>query len=422
MSFLKNLFGGTFETHFDAGEALFEEGRLGEAKLCYEKALGRRKDAPEGSVKRAEQQIAICSQQLAETKLAEADETARGGDLEGALLLLQDAREISQDPKILEAIQERVRSYEAEDTRRLVEDSEELSEEELMTIIAGTWTDAQAEEYAAMPEDLEAAFLAAHDGEHEKAVEVIKGILARDDLTETPKYLYLELGRAQVMCEQFQDAVEMLDTFLKAVDGDKDATEVKVQACDIKAVALAAMERFDEAEEQLRVATAITPEDHRVFLKLGVFLRGRERFSKAVGALEKARELMGQMQPDFTVIRELGFTYLAMERKEEAKACLTSVIEHLASRGEHNQFDPQTTVALASLREETGEPMLAADLYRHLAVGYDTRNHFVYNAEAARLLKAAGADEALVDRYVTRAMELVSSDEQRDVLNKILSR
>lgn len=421
MSFLKSLLGGTFESHFDAAEALFEEGRLGEAKLRYEKALGRRREGPDAAVTLVEERIAACVRRLAEAKLTEADETARSGDLEGALLLLQDAREISGAPEILEAIQKRVRSYEAEDTRRLVEDSEELSEEELMTIIAGTWTDAQAEEYAAMPEDLEAAFLAAHDGEHKKAVTVIKDILARDDLAETPKYLYLELGRAQVMCEQFQDAVEMLDIFLKAVADDGEAIEVRVQACDLKAVALAAMERFEEAEKQLRAATTLTPEDHRVFLKLGVFLRGRENYGSAVGALEKARELMGQMQPDFTVIRELGFTYLAMERKEEAKACLTGVIEHLASRGEHNQFDPQTAVALAGLREEKGELMLAADLYRHLAVGYDTRNHFVYNAEAARLLKAAAADEALVDRYVTRATELVSTDEQRAVLDRILN-
>jgi tetratricopeptide (TPR) repeat protein len=181
----------------------------------------------------------------------------------------------------------------------------------------------------------------------------------------------------------------------------------------MKSAAMAMMEQFDEAEAVLFEACRIAPEDHTVYLKLGVFLRSREKFAQSIRALEKARDLMGQMHPDFAVIRELGFTYIAMENEQEAKACLSAVIEHLASRGEHTQFDPKTAITLAHLHEKEGDYMAAADLYRHLSVGYDTMNHFAYNLEAARLLKRAKGAADLIDRYLLRARELADIEEMR---------
>jgi tetratricopeptide (TPR) repeat protein len=419
MSFFKMLFGGTFDSNFDEAKILFDDGHLGEAKLSLERALAKAKGVSEARVAAARGMVGECKLRLARQKIAEADEAAASGDLEGAVYLLKDAREICSDAEILEAIQGRFKRYEAEDTRRLVEEVDEISEDELMTIIAGTWTDAQAEEYAAMPESLREALISSHDGDHEKSVAILREILASGALTVSPRYLRFELGKELVLSKQYADALEMLDGFSKEVEDDDGAEEVRVAACDLKAAALSALERFDEAAEALRAASVITPEDHRVFLKLGIFLRSREKFESSVLALETARELMGQMQPDFTVIRELGFTYLAMGRKKEAMDCFKAVVEHLASRGEHDQFDPETTIALAALHEDLGEVVAAADLYRHLAVGYDTRNHFTYNLEAARLLKKAAKDFSLADRYLTRARELAATDEQRAKIDEV---
>ena len=47
---------------------------------------------------------------------------------------------------------------------------------------------------------------------------------------------------------------------------------------------------------------------------------------------------------------------------------------------------------MPSLARASRELLQAADLYRHLALGYDTANHFTYNVEAARLLRQSGAD------------------------------
>jgi tetratricopeptide (TPR) repeat protein len=419
MSFLQKLFGGTFESNSEEGKALFEDRQFGDAKLALERALAKSKGESPEQVEAVRELVAKCKVMLARVKIQEADEIAESGDLESAVYLLKDAREICGEPEIIDAIQNRFKQYEAEDTRRLVEEVDEISEDELMTIIAGTWTEAQADEYAAMPDTLRDALIKGHDGDHEGAVHILKEIVSSGELSVTPRYLIFELGKEQVLAEQFSDAVETLRTFLETVEDDEEAMEVCVAACDINAAALSALDRHDEAAAELKRATRLTPEDHRAYLKLGVFLRSREIYESSVLALETARELMGQMQPDFTVIRELGFTYLAMDRKEEAMECLKAVIEHLASRGEHTQFDPETAVALAAMHEERGEAMQAADLFRHLAVGYDTRNHFTYNLEAARLLKVAGAKRDLVDKYVTRARELAASDQDMAKVDEI---
>ncbi len=421
MSFLKKLLGGTFESNRDEGETLFEGGSFGEARLAFEKALTKSKGMAEAEVRTVRERVRECRLELARGQLARADEAVGDGDIELALELLVEAQEICDESEIVDAIKDRRQRFESVDARTLVGEAEEITEEDLLAIIAGTWTEAQAEEYAAMPDELHQALLAAHDQEFERAAELLTEIVARPDLPVAPCFTWLELGRVRLQSEDESGAIEALDTFLQAVEDDDEGVGLQVEALNLKAAALGLSDRLDEAKEELVRTTRLAPEDHNVFLALGVFLRGREEYEGAVNALERALELMGQMHPDFRVIRELGFTYLAMDRKEEAMQSLSAVVEHLASRGEHRQFDPETTMALARLHEGKGAIMEAADLYRHLAVGYDTRNHFSYNLEAARLLGLAGGQESLAERYFTRAAELAEDDEQRAVVENIRS-
>ena len=413
MSLFENLFGKPFDALLAEGNNLFDKERFGEAKLSLEKALAKGKAATEAQKAEIKDRIRLCKMRLAENRIKEADNLAASGELEDAVSLLEDALEICDEASVRDAVKERLQRYEAEDTRRLVDEVDEIDDDELMTIIAGTWTDPQAEEYAAMPDTLRAALLASHDNRHEEAADILKELIARDDLPVPPKYLYLELGKSLLLLKRPGEAIEALDAFLEAIEDEDGSVETGVLACDMKAAALTMMERFDDAEGVLADACRLAPEDHTVFLKLGVFQRSREKYDKSIKSLEKARELMGQMHPDFAVIRELGFTYLAMDNVKDAKACLQAVIEHLASRGEHTQFDPKTAVTLAELHEKSGDHMAAADLYRHLSVGYDTQNHFTYNVEAARLLKLANGKPDLVERYLTRAHELADTDEKR---------
>ena len=419
MSFLKKLFGGSFDDHFAEGTRLFDAGSFGPAKLALERAIAKSKGADPSQVDKAREQVGMCKRALADAKLIEAEEAARSGDLESAAALLHDATEICDDEEVEETVKDRFKALDAQDARSLVEEVDHIEDDELLTIIAGTWCDTRADEYAVLPENLRDGLLADHDGRHEEAVEIFKGILARTDLETEPCYLYFELGKAELACKHYPESLEMLDTFFSRTEDASDAQETRLEAYDMKAAALAALERMDEAEETLRDAAREAPESHVVFLKLGVYLRRQQKFEASVRALEKSRELMGQMHPDFSVIRELGFTYLAMDKKRDAADCLGAVIEHLASRGEHSEFDPVTATALATLYEERGDHQLAADLFRHLAVGYDTENYFTYNYHAARLLRLSGAERGLVDRYIARARELAGSEEQTAAIDKL---
>jgi tetratricopeptide (TPR) repeat protein len=419
MSFFSKLFGGTFEDRFNEGKRLFEEKKYGQAKLCLEHALCKTKGAAPQSVEEARTMTAECRRQLATAKIAEADTAVSSGDLEGAFYLLKDAEDICDEDAIADAVHKRLKSFESADTRSLQQEVNHIEDDEMLTIIGGTWTEDQAQEYAAMPEELRRALLADHDGRHEEAAQILKKIIERSDLEKKPKYLYFELGKVLLACEQFGPAIEMLDTFIDASKDDDRSLATRLVAYDIKADAMCALERFDEAEETFRAAAKAAPENHEVFRKLGVYLRGRKKFDSSIRALERARDLMGQMHPDFAVIREMGFTYLAMEKKDDALECFASVIEHLASKGEHTQFDPVAAVTLAGLYEERNELQKAADLFRHLAVGYDTANHFNYNMHAARLLKRSNANRELVERYLIRARELAETDEQNEAIDKL---
>ncbi len=419
MSFFSKLFGGTFEDKFNEGKRLFEEKKFGPAKLSLDHALSKAKGADPNRIEEARFMTAMCKRELARAKIAEADQAVSAGDMERAFCLFKDVEEICDDEEIADEVQKRLKSFERADTRSLREEVNHIDDDEMLTIIGGTWTEDQAREYAAMPDELRPALLADHDGRHEEAAEILKKILKRSDLGTKPKYLYFELGKVLLACEQYGGAIEMLDSFIEVSKDDEHALSTRLIAYDIKADALFALERFDDAEETLRAAADDAPDKHTVFLKLGVFLRNRNKLDSSLRALERARELMGQMHPDFAVIREMGFTYLAMEKRDDARECFASVIEHLASKGEHTQFDPVCAVTLAALYEERNELQKAADLFRHLAVGYDTANHFNYNLQAARLLNLSNGEPELVERYLTRARELAETDEQHEAVDKL---
>lgn len=411
MSLFKKLLGGTFEEHAENAALLIEQGRFGDAKLALERAISKSKKADPARIAEAKDKIRLCREELAKLRLAEADRLAADGDVENALLVLTEVADICDAPGITDAIQTRRKLFESEDARRLASEADEISEEELLAVFAGTWTESQAREYASLPDEFSTALLAGHDGEHEEAVKILENIV-RQHAPHDSKYLWYELAKERFQAGRVTDALEAIDAFLSALkEGEDDETEI--EALRIKATVLTALKRFDEAQQMLERATRVAPADHNTFLTLGIFLRSREKFGEAIDVLKRAVELMGQMHPDFRVIKELGFTYLALDRREEATAHLAAVVEHLASRGEHDQFDPEATSALARLYEQRGDAAEAADLFRHLAVGYDTKNHYIYNLEAARLLSASGGEPSLIERYLTRAEELAREPEQR---------
>jgi len=422
MSFFKKLFGGTFQSNREQADGLFAAGSFGEALLSYERALDKARGEPQvgpAELEAVAERVRTCRLELARARLADADALVEEGETRAALESLEDAAQICDAAEIAEAVAERKQRYEAEEARRLMGDEQEMTEEELLAVIAGTWTDDQADEYADLPDQFREALLARQDGDLERAAVLFASVVESPDLEYEPRYAHLELASTLAGLGRNDEAVATFDRFLEAVKDDADAAEVAAAALTAKGRTLLDLGRADEAEEQLQAATRLTPGSHVTFLNLGVFLRSRGEHQRSIDALRTAAELMGQMNPDFRVIREMGLTYLAMGSKREAEDTLYAVVEHYASRGIHEQLDPVAGVTLAKLYEEQGSFDKASDLYRHLAQGHDTANHFTYNLEAARLLGRAGADTALVERYISRAAELARGEQDLDALGSL---
>jgi tetratricopeptide (TPR) repeat protein len=422
MSFFKKLFGGTFESNRRDGDALYDEGRCGEALMAYERALDKARGdagAQQADVEAVGRRVKECRLALARARLKEADSLVAEGDMQRAQASLEDAAEICDEDEIVEAIAERKQRYEAEEARRLMGEEQEMTEDELLAVIAGTWTEAQADEYAELPDEFREGLLARHDQDLERAIELFTQVIDSPELEIRPRYAHVELAGTLTAVGRYEEAIQAFDRFLETVEDDDEAVEVATAALTAKGRALLDLERPEEAEEQLIAATRMAPESHVTYLNLGVFLRSRGEHERSLETLRTAAELMGQMHPDFRVIREMGLTYLAMDRKQEAEETLYAVVEHHASRGTHDQLDPVAGVTLARLYEDKQEHDKASDLYRHLAQGYDSANHFVYNLEAARLLGLAGAEPELVERYLTRAAELVRSEKDLDALDRV---
>lgn len=426
MGFLQKLVGGTFESNREEADGLLAEGLFGEAKMAYERAL-RKADRVEGAaVQAVRDRIAECRIALAKRRIAEADALIEAGDVEQAGERLADALEICDEPGIAAEVDGRKRAYQASIARMLADSEGEMSAEELLAVIAGTWTEAQADEYAALPDAFRDAVLAAHDGDHATAVELMERAIAEADVAlagrgEEPDHYYahLELGLEKARAGLDAAAVEHLRRFVEESDGDEEAAEKRVQALVGLSRILGRLERHDEAEEALAEAARTLPKSYETWMALGVHLRGRGKHEKAIEMLDRAIEVMGQLHPNFAVVRELGLTYLAMGNLEEAERNLFAVIEHAASQSAHEEMDPLAAVPLAKIYEGKGEPDKAANLYRHLAVGHDLANHLPYNLEAARLLHAAGAGRELVQRYLARAEELARTDAERAALAKL---
>ncbi|HUT76613.1 MAG TPA: tetratricopeptide repeat protein [Polyangia bacterium] len=428
MSFFSSLMGGTFADNRVEGDRLRARGSLGEARMAYERALRKGKGVPEADLAAVRGVVAACRLELARRRLAEADGLAEAGEVDEAREILDELRDLCEAEEILAAVAERRTRYEAESARQMVDDAREMTEEELLAVIAGTWTEAQADEYAELPEEFVRALVASHDGEHARAAEMIRAVLESADLPIEPRHAWFELGRELAAAGDDPGAVAALERMLGTGDGAVDEEldgEVTVAALTQLAQCLARIGKRPEAIAALERSTRTDPESHLPLLNLGIFLRSGpgERapsdLERALGVLERAVTLMGQLHPDFRVVRELGLTLLELGREDEAEQTLYAVVEHEASRGTHDQFDPLAAVPLARLYEKRGKLELAADIWRHLAVGHDVRNHFAYNREAARLLLAAGGDRALAGRYLSRAEELARTDEERAAVARV---
>lgn len=383
-------------------ETLFAEQRFGDAKLQYDRVEDRaEKERDAEMAQRARSRAAECCDKIAERRVTEARSLAQLGELEMAREELRHARETARSPQVLEQIEEAKRSLEQRDAREQAAAPAELSDEEKLTLISGSWEPLQARELESYGEPLLQALLAIEDERGADALKLIEPLLKT---AREPCYLWLELGRARLVAGQEVAATDALRKFLTSI-GPEEGGAARIMAH--RELARMAHERGDRdgALAELESCASALEEDPRPLLDLGNYLRLIGRPGEAIEVLEMCGSLFPDEAVEWPVTMELGLACAEAGATERAISALEGVLEQLGSRG-HHDYPPAPVIALAKIHEQRGNLTRAADLFRALTEGSDVANHALYHREAARLLDALGlTDEARRMRQRAEGLE-----------------
>ncbi|HEY8430419.1 MAG TPA: hypothetical protein VIL20_18695 [Sandaracinaceae bacterium] len=411
MSFFKKLFGGTsFEDERREADRLFEVQAYEDARLAYQRALDRKQDAPPDAVEHCKERVAACLDRMAEARIAQAEQHAKDGQLDLARGELETAMELAASAEVVRRARLALDALEQEDAKRKAEVPDEISDEDRWALLAGGWEGDQADEYDEYGDAFREALLALHDGKAKEARAALEALLAQHE--EEAVYLWLEVGRARLLDEDFAAGEEALRTFLGKLDEDEGGNARMSAHAELAAL------RDREGDEdgaiaELRAMMDAFPDDPRSYYLMGRYLREKGYAEEAAEVLEAAVPLLDEDRPDVRFLEELGLAKMEAGESEQAAAYFDRVIQFFVSirrpDGRGIDFPPATAVARAKLHEEAGELQKAADLYRALANGSDRANHMVYHREAGRLLiELELFDEAR--RMLTRALALAEGD------------
>ncbi len=401
MSFLKKLFGGgSFDDARREADEHFEAGRFQDARIAYERALERKKGAAEEAVAHCEARIPECLDRMSEARIEEAARLAEEGHLDLAEAELRNAMELAVDPEIARRARRALETLEKEDALRQAEGPAEMDDEDRWALLAGAWEGDQIDEYEDYGEPFREALLALHDGQVKEARAKLEALAEEN---EDARYLWLEVGRARILDEDFAGGEQALRTFLDALEEDEGGD------ARLSAHAELAGLRDREGDEdgaiaELRAMMDAFADDPRPYFLMGRYLREKKYAEEAADVLEAAVPLLDEDRPDPRFLEELGLAKMDAGEDEEAAAYLERVIA-LYVQLRRLDFPPGTAVARAKLYEKAGQLEKAADLYRGLANGSDRANHLTYHREAARLLLELELDEE-ARRMLTRALAL----------------
>lgn len=400
---LSRLFGGGDPAKIEQkGDDLVARGDHSSALLSFEKALGR-SDA--GSRGRLQKKIDGCKDALALARLAEAKRLQAQGDHDLAVAELESALEIVQGDEAREVVQTYIDGLERDEAVAMAEDVE-VSDEERWMLIAGNWSEGRAEELDECGDELRDALLALHAGDAEAAHTKIEALLKE---AEAPRYLWLEVARARLGIDDNPGALEALTEFVDSLAAD-EIDDAWLAAQTLRARLADDAGDFEGAMECYQTAVEAFDDDPRPYFAMGAFLLEKDCPDEAVDILEVAASLVDDVRPDWTILQELGLAYAAAERPEDAIRTLEQVITFM-TENKQMDFPIRTTVALAELHEEVGQPQRAADLWAALTRGSDRENHARYHAEAGRVLADLDLTEE-ARRMLKRAVALAEDDEE----------
>ncbi|MBP7685255.1 MAG: tetratricopeptide repeat protein [Deltaproteobacteria bacterium] len=402
MSFFKKLIGSDPDTHLRKAEELFARGAFGEAKLAFEKARdalpGDRRSERDGVVVR----IDACRDGIAQNRIAQGLLLRERGERELAKEELRGALDVAADPALVDRAQaelddvDRVEVQQA--NRRVV-----MTREERIAVLAGSWYEEQASEYAGYGDEFFDALLALDDEDFPAARDGFAAVLAKAD---EPVYLILEHAKACTLAGDSEAAVAGYQRFLAALpegEGGDRRLGAHIQIGSLHGLAgdqEAALDAFQAAVEDF-------PDDYRPYFALGQQLRISGAPAEALEVLELALDRAGA-SPEWSLLEEIGLTLAETGNGPGATAQLETVLKRFVDRGDAF-IPPRTAWRLAALYEEQGRLDRAADVWRMLAERGPQTERARAHGEAGRLLAAIGLDDE-AKKMLKRGVVLSEAD------------
>jgi tetratricopeptide (TPR) repeat protein len=356
------------------------EGRLGEAKLAFDRVVERaQKERQPERAASAEARVVECCDAMARGRVQEAERMLAQGHVELAREELRHADEVARSDPARAQVASMLRTLDRGDAVEQAREAAPLSDEERMVLISGSWEPLQAEELELYGEPLLQAELALDRGDGERALALLMPLVS-----ERASYLWLEIARAHLAHAQVDQAEQALRKFLSRI-GPDEASFARLTAHRELAHIAHTREDREGAIAELEAAAEAMADDPRPLLDLGNYLRLIERPAEAIEVLELCVGAFGDNEVEWPVTMELGLACAAAGDLKRGEALLESVASDLLAKG-HVDLPVAALVALAAIHEKNGNLARAADLYRMLTRGSDVANHAAYHVEAARLL------------------------------------
>ena len=401
MSLLKKLFSADPEALEKKADALYASGDYGPAKLAYEKAMAA---SPENAKEAFAEKARRCADGIARLRIEEARAYLAQGSIELAEQELDGALEVVSDASLREQAQAMLDGLEAKEAQEQAA-SPEMTDEERIALLMGQWEEAQANEYEGYGDVFLEALLAIQREEFDEARAQLDALVAQ---APSPRYLWLEVGRARLLGDDVPGGKAALRSFLDALP-EEEGGETKLAANLALARLADEAEQFEEAMRYFEGAIHALPEDYRPYLAMGAFLRSKAHGREALDVLQTSLELSKTAGTDWRLLEELGLASELVGKPDDARSFFNQVIEFFTQR-QVTDFPPSTAIPLAKLYEAEGRLDRAADLYRALSKGSDRDGHALYHYEAGRLLRSLGLDQE-ARRMLTRAEALLGEND-----------
>jgi tetratricopeptide (TPR) repeat protein len=410
MGLLKSFFGQTPAKHEEKGDAFLNEKDWGRAKIEYESALIALEKASPGdeeSETRIQDKLQNAKEALAREHRLTAEDLMEQEYYEDARDLFQLARELTQDPAVISAIENRMlemtriadRDVQADPPIRPVNHGTVLGEEDdaYFMALCGTLPKEMQAAYFSYGEPFKSGYMALNRGEFDLAVEHFLRAIERNPSPDS--FIPLELGTAYLNLGNLDAARGLLETFLKH---HPDALPGYQLLCEI----FWEMRAFDEAEALLDRCPDELKHSFAHYLLRGETLFHAGNYSEARSLYQDVLKQYGWNEP---IARALAKVFETSGDLQNARDTYAEIMDHCKSC--HARIDPFIKRRFADTSFELGQHSIPV-LETYLSLAQDDPENASFYYQRVSNIYAAIGNDAEARRFEAFARQ--GTDDQSD--------